>query len=75
MTLRHLFWNAASSQLDVQYHGGYIARRLLTSGDLEGIAWGAENLSREDWAHAAKTRGLSADRRALARNLLAGAQR
>ncbi len=67
--LRHLFWNTASSQLDVRRHGGYIARRLLSVGDLEGLAWGADHLSAKDWRHAANTRGLSADRRAMALNL------
>jgi DNA-binding transcriptional regulator YhcF (GntR family) len=67
--LRHLFWNTAPEQLDTEQAGGYIARRLLTTGDLEGIAWGAENLSRGDWQKAAASRGLDPSRRALARNL------
>lgn len=64
--LRHLFWNTASSQLDTQSAGGYIARRLLSVGDPEGLAWGAANLSAADWRHAARTRGVSPQRRALA---------
>jgi DNA-binding Lrp family transcriptional regulator len=67
--LRHLFWNTAPEQLDVRAHGGYIARRLLTAGDLEGLAWGDANLSSADWEHAAQARGIGADRRSLARNL------
>lgn len=67
--LRHLFWNTAPEQLDVREHGGYIARRLLTAGDLEGLAWGDANLSSADWEHAARARGIGADRRSLARNL------
>jgi len=72
--LRHLFWNTASSQLDTARAGGYIARRLLTVGDPEGLAWGATNLSDEDWRHAARTRGLSPQRRALALNYAAAAR-
>lgn len=69
--LRHLFWNTAPSQLDTKRAGGYIARRLLTLGDPEGLAWGAANLSVEDWRHAARTRGVSPGRRALALNYAA----
>jgi DNA-binding MarR family transcriptional regulator len=66
--LRHLFWNTAPSQLDTQRAGGYIARRLLTLADPEGLAWGATNLSATDWRHAARTRGITPQRRALALN-------
>lgn len=67
--LRHLFWNTAPSQLDLDRAGGSIARRLIQTGDLDGLAWGAEQLLREDWRHAARTRGLAPDLRALALNL------
>jgi len=67
--LRHLFWNTASSQLDIRIGGSYIARRLLTTGDLEGLAWGAENLRAADWEQAARARGLDRRTRALALNL------
>jgi hypothetical protein len=73
--LRHLFWNTASSQLDTGRAGGYIARRLLTVGDPEGLAWGAANLSATDWRHAARTRGVSPQRRALANNYAAARSR
>jgi DNA-binding MarR family transcriptional regulator len=73
--LRHLFWNTAPSQLDVERAGGYIARRLLTVGNPEGLAWGATHLSREDWRHAARTRGVSPQRRALALNYAAAGGR
>lgn len=69
--LRHLFWNTAESQLKVGRSGGYIARRLITTGNLEGLAWGAVTLRPADWLHAATTRGLSPDRKALAVNLAA----
>jgi len=69
--LHHLFWNTAPGQLDVATHGGYIARRLLTSGDGEGLAWGRAHLASSDWKHAAKARGLEPDQRALAHNLAA----
>jgi hypothetical protein len=67
--LAHLFWNTAPTQRNPQRAGGYIARRLLTTGDPEGLAWGAENLTAKDWRHAAATRGISPQRRALALNL------
>jgi len=72
--LGHLFWNVSPRQLEVERHGGFIARRLLQGGDLEGLAWGAANLTREDWAHAGRARGLDSPRRALARNLAAAAR-
>jgi hypothetical protein len=72
--LRHLFWNTAPSQLDTARAGGYIARRLLSVGDPEGLAWGAANISAKDWRHAARTRGISPRRRALALNYAAAAQ-
>jgi hypothetical protein len=71
--LRHLFWNTAPTQLDVPRAGPYIARRLLRTMDLEGLAWGAHNLSSSDWCRAQKARGLDAPVRALARNLAATA--
>lgn len=67
--LRHLFWNAAPAQLTVARNGNYIARRLLKTMDLEGLAWGARNLRREDWLDAAQARGLDGRTRALAMNL------
>ena len=73
--LRHLFWNTAPSQLDVETAGGSIARRLIQTGDLDGLAWGAEQLSADDWKHAARTRGLDKRWRALAANLAEAAER
>ena len=67
--LRHLFWNTAESQLDVDRAGAYIARRLLRTMDLQGLAWGAQALRREDWERAAAARGLEPKVRRLARNL------
>lgn len=72
--LRHLFWNTAESQLDVNRGGPYIARRLLLTMDIQGLAWGAKALRPEDWRHGAKARGLDPKARQLARNL-AGAPR
>ncbi|MCP9489412.1 MAG: MarR family transcriptional regulator [Solirubrobacteraceae bacterium MAG38_C4-C5] len=71
--LGHLFWNSAPEQLDVQRCGGSIARRLLRSGDLEGLAWGAAHLRTQDWQHGATARGLDAPTRRLAHNLAAAA--
>lgn len=72
--LRHLFWNTARTQLDVSRGGPYIARRLLRTMDLEGLAWGASNLRGADWLQAQKARGLDPPVRALARNLAAGTE-
>ena len=67
--LRHLFWNTAPAQLNVDTSAGYIARRLITADDPDGLAWGAANLPADAWDHAAATRGLDPAHRALARNL------
>jgi hypothetical protein len=74
LALRHLFWNTAPTQLDVSHGGPYIARRLLRTMDLEGLAWGARNLRSTDWRQAQKARGLDAPVRGLARNLAAAAE-
>jgi DNA-binding Lrp family transcriptional regulator len=71
--LRHLFWNTAAAQLKVARYGAYIARRLIATMDLEGLAWGARNLQREDWLSAAEARNLDDRTRALAKNLAAQA--
>jgi DNA-binding MarR family transcriptional regulator len=67
--LGHLFWNTAPAQLDIDNGGPYIARRLLSTMDLDGLAWGATNLHPADWEQAAHARGLDDSVRALARNL------
>jgi DNA-binding MarR family transcriptional regulator len=67
--LGHLFWNTAPSQLSVRRGGSYIARRLLSTMDFDGLAWGAENLRPADWERAAEARGLDERVRALAHNL------
>jgi hypothetical protein len=67
--LRHLFWNAAPAQLDVADSAPFIARRLITSFDPDGLAWGTANLPASAWEHAAHTRGLEPAKRALAHNL------
>lgn len=74
-SLDYLFWDTSDSQKDVRQAGGYIARRLLQTEDPEGLAWGAENLSGADWKHAAATRGIAPEARALALNLAGGAGR
>lgn len=72
--LDHLFWNVASSQKDVATSGATIARRLIEIADLDGLAWGLETLSPTDWEHAARTRGISPAKRAMARNFAAAAE-
>ena len=67
--LLHLFWNVAPAQLDVASSAPFIARRLITSFDPDGLAWGSRNLPASAWEHAAATRGLEPAQRALARNL------
>jgi hypothetical protein len=67
--LRHLFWNTAKSQLDVATSAPFIAKRLLSTGDLDGLAWGATHLPQQAWERAARSRGLSPRDRALAHNL------
>jgi hypothetical protein len=67
--LLHLFWNVAPAQLDVATSAPFIARRLITSFDPDGLAWGTVNLPLSAWEHAAATRGLDPAQRALAHNL------
>jgi hypothetical protein len=67
--LLHLFWNVAPAQLDVASSAPFIARRLITSFDPDGLAWGSQNLPASAWEHAAATRGLEPAKRALASNL------
>jgi DNA-binding Lrp family transcriptional regulator len=67
--LRHLFWNTAPSQLDVATSASYIAKRLLATGDLDGLAWGVNHLPAEAWIYAARARGIDPRDRALALNL------
>ncbi len=67
--LLHLFWNVAPAQLDVATSAPFIARRLITSFDPDGLAWGTANLPASAWEHAAATRGLQPAKRALAHNL------
>lgn len=69
MRLRHLFWNTAESQLAVKIAGPYIARRLLRTMDIQGLAWGAGALQPDDWRQASRARGLDPKTRQLARNL------
>jgi len=72
--LLHLFWNVAPAQLDVEASSPFIARRLITSFDPDGLAWGTANLPASAWEHAAATRGLPPAQRALAHNLATHAQ-
>lgn len=73
--LRHLFWNTAESQLEVDHAGAYIARRLLRAMDLQGLAWGVQALGSEDWERASLARGLDSKTKRLARNLAAAVSR
>jgi DNA-binding MarR family transcriptional regulator len=73
--LRHIFWNTAPTQLNVGLGGPYIARRLLSTMDFDGLAWGAGYLSPSDWEQAALGRGLDKGARTLAHNLALHASR
>jgi DNA-binding MarR family transcriptional regulator len=70
--LRHLFWNTAPAQLNLTSNGPYIAHRIISTMDLDGLAWGASHLRSADWKQAADARGLDAGARALAHNLARG---
>lgn len=72
--LRHLFWNSAPAQLDVERGAPYIARRLLRTMDVQGLAWGAQAIAPEAWERAAQARGLDPDVRRLAHNLAAASR-
>ena len=72
--LAHLFWNADPRRIDVPTHGGYLAERLLSAKDLDGLAWGIRALTGADWEQAARNRGLSVRQRALAHNLARSAR-
>jgi hypothetical protein len=72
--LRHLFWNTAPSQLNVAGSASYIAKRLLSAGDADGLAWGATHLPAQAWQSAARSRGLGPRDRALALNLARSAR-
>jgi hypothetical protein len=67
--LRYLFWNTAEEQLYVDTSAEYIARRLLTSKDMRGIAWGAAHLPPLAWEYAASSRNLESKDKAMAQNL------
>lgn len=67
--LLHLFWNTSRSQLDTELAGGYIARRLLLTMDLQGLAWGVGALKPSDWEQGAIARGLEPAVKQLAHNL------
>lgn len=73
--LRHLFWDAKPSGLQVDRNGAFIALRLLRLLDPEGLAWGVANLRPSDWRRAGSARGISAPVRALAENLAAAESR
>lgn len=66
--LRHLFWNTAAAQLELERGGAYVARRLLDTLDPEGLAWGVRHLVPSDWRRAARSRGLDAATRRMALN-------
>ena len=72
--LAHVFWDADPGQLSVSAHGGYVADRLVTTVDLDGLAWGRDALTSADWERAARDRGLTRRQRALASNLARSAR-
>lgn len=68
--LDHLFWNVDRKSLDVDKDGAFIAHRLLTTPDTQGLAWlAAGHISSRDLRRAAKVRGVTPSQRAFALNL------
>jgi hypothetical protein len=72
--LLHLFWNTADAQLAVRTAGPYIARRLLRTMDLQGLAWGSTALGPDAWRAGSLARGLDPSVKRLARNLAEAAR-
>lgn len=66
--LRHLFWNAPL-RLRISGNEDYIAARVLTSNDPQGVAWASHRLPGSAWLSAAQARGLTPRQRAFAENL------
>jgi hypothetical protein len=71
--LRHLFWNADVSRLEVDRDAAFIAGRILSSDDAQAHAWAAATLPAGALERAAVIRGIEPRRAALARNLAAAA--
>jgi len=67
--LRHLFWNTDVRQLDIDRDAAFIAGRILASDDAQAHAWAAATLPPEAFLEAARMRGVSPPRAALARHL------
>ena len=65
----HLFWNADVRGLNLDRDGRYVAGRILASSDAQALAWMARTLPSKDIIAASKARGMSAQVRAMARNL------
>lgn len=69
--LWHLFWNVDPATLDLESDAGFIATRLLTAGDLQGLSWACSHLPDDALAEASRNRASDPATRALVANVLA----
>jgi DNA-binding transcriptional ArsR family regulator len=67
--LAHLFWNADLSKVQLPRDARYVAGRILTSNDTQGLAWMARSLPHKAILEASQARGMDEQVRALGRNL------
>jgi hypothetical protein len=67
--LAHLFWNADLSKVQLPRDARYVAGRILTSNDIQALAWMARSLPHKAIVEASRARGIDKQVQALARNL------
>jgi len=67
--LAHLFWNADLSKIQLPRDARYVAGRILTSNDTQGLAWMVRALPPKAIVEASQARGMDEHKQALARNL------
>jgi len=68
--LDHLFWNVDRSSLNLESDGAFIALRILSSTDLQGLSWLASGaISKKNLRRASLARGISSRQKDFALNL------
>lgn len=67
--LAHLFWNADLGSVQLPRDARYVAGRILTSNDTQGLAWMTRSLPPKAIVEASQARGMDKHKQALARNL------
>ena len=68
--LDHLFWNVDRSSLNLESDGAFIALRILSSTDLQGLSWLASGaISKKNLRRASRARGISSREKDFALNL------